>query len=31
MDIVERIKVEKWTNRDGEDVTSYPGGSYGLD
>jgi hypothetical protein len=23
MDIVERIKVEKWTNRDGEDVTSY--------
>jgi hypothetical protein len=22
-DIVERIKVEKWTNRDGEDVTSY--------
>jgi len=22
-DIVERIKVEQWTNRDGEDVTSY--------
>jgi hypothetical protein len=22
-DIVERIKVEKWTNRDGEDVVSY--------
>jgi hypothetical protein len=22
-DIVEQIKVEKWTNRDGEDVTSY--------
>jgi hypothetical protein len=22
-DIVERIKVEKWTNRDGEDMTSY--------